>query len=180
MNIIFMGSPEFSIPSFKKILESHHKIIGVVTTPDKKKGRGLKITSPPVKVFADKKKIKTLQPDNLRDPSFISELKKLNADLFIVVAYRILPEEVLNIPPLGIINLHPSYLPKYRGAAPINWAIIKGEKETGISTFLIEKRVDAGKILMRKKVFIGENETAGELSVRLSELGAELLLETIN
>jgi len=175
-----MGSPEFALPSLKNLMNSNHAIIAVITSPDKPKGRGLKIVSTPVKIFADKKKIRIFQPLNLKDPALITELKQLHADLFVVVAFRILPEEILAIPPRGIINLHPSLLPKYRGAAPINWAIIKGEQETGITTFLIEQKVDAGQILLRKKVAIKEEETAGELSERLSEMGADILLETID
>jgi len=180
MRIIFMGSPEFAIPALKRLLESRHEIVAVVTSPDKPKGRGLKVESTPVKILADKKKIRTLQPKSLKDPEFIEKLKQINADLYVVVAFRILPEELLSIPPKGIINLHPSDLPKYRGAAPINWAIINGEKATGITTFLIEKTVDTGQILMKEKASIGEDETAGELSARLAELGADLMLKTID
>jgi len=180
MRIIFMGSPEFAIPALKRLLESRHEIVAVVTSPDKPKGRGLKVESTPVKILADKKKIRILQPKSLKDPEFIEKLKQINADLYVVVAFRILPEELLSIPPKGIINLHPSDLPKYRGAAPINWAIINGEKATGITTFLIEKTVDTGQILMKEKASIGEDETAGELSARLAELGADLMLKTID
>ena len=180
MRIIFMGSPEFALPTLKKLNDSRHEIAAVVTSPDKPKGRGLSVSSTPVKVFANKKKIKTLQPVDLKSPEFIRELKAAEADLYIIVAFRILPEEVLNVPSRGIINLHPSMLPKYRGAAPINWAIINGETETGLTTFLIEKKVDAGQILLQKPVKIGPEETAGELSERLAESGAELIIETID
>jgi methionyl-tRNA formyltransferase len=179
MKIVFMGTPEFSIPSLEVLLKNVYEICAVVTAPDEPKGRGYKLSPPPVKVFALQNNLKVLQPQNLKDPNFINELKKLSPDLIVVVAFRILPKEVFSIPPLGTINVHASLLPKYRGAAPINWAIINGEKETGVTTFFIDEKVDAGNIILQKKIEIGQDETAGELHDKLAKLGAEALLETV-
>jgi methionyl-tRNA formyltransferase len=179
MKIVFMGTPEFSIPSLEVLLKNGYEICAVVTAPDEPKGRGYKLSPPPVKVFALQNNLKVLQPQNLKDPNFINELKKLSPDLIVVVAFRILPKEVFSIPPLGTINVHASLLPKYRGAAPINWAIINGEKETGVTTFFIDEKVDAGNIIFQKKIEIGQDETAGELHDKLAKLGAEALLETV-
>jgi len=179
MKIVFMGTPEFSIPSLEVLLKNGYEICAVVTAPDEPKGRGYKLSPPPVKVFALQNNLKVLQPQNLKDPNFINELKKLSPDLIVVVAFRILPKEVFSIPPLGTINVHASLLPKYRGAAPINWAIINGEKETGVTTFFIDEKVDAGNIILQKKIEIGQDETAGELHDKLAKLGAEALLETV-
>ncbi|MFQ5822924.1 MAG: methionyl-tRNA formyltransferase [bacterium] len=180
MRILFMGTPEFAIPSFKTIMESSHELVGVVTSPDKPVGRGLKIQPTPIKKVALDFNIPILQPIHLKDSEFINQIKSLNAHLFVVVAFRILPLEVFKIPPKGTINLHASLLPKYRGAAPINWAIINGEKETGVTTIYIQEKVDAGDIILQKKAAIGDDETAGELHEKLATIGAELLLETIN
>ncbi|RMD91528.1 MAG: methionyl-tRNA formyltransferase, partial [Calditrichaeota bacterium] len=180
MKIVFMGTPEFAIPSLKKLYESHHEIVGVVTAPDKPVGRGLKLQPPPVKKIAVQYGLPLTQPEDLRAPAFIDWLKQRKADIFVVVAFRILPPEVFTLPPKGTINLHSSLLPKYRGAAPINWAIINGEKETGVTTIYIEEKVDAGDIILQKKVQIGEDETAGELHDRLANLGAEILLKSLN
>jgi methionyl-tRNA formyltransferase len=179
MKIVFMGTPEFSIPSLEVLLKNGYEICAVVTAPDEPKGRGYKLSPPPVKVFALQNNLKVLQPQNLKDPNFINELKKLSPDLIVVVAFRILPKEFFSIPPLGTINVHASLLPKYRGAAPINWAIINGEKETGVTTFFIDEKVDAGNIILQKKIEIGQDETAGELHDKLAKLGAEALLETV-
>jgi methionyl-tRNA formyltransferase len=179
MKIVFMGTPEFSIPSLEVLLKNGYEICAVVTAPDEPKGRGYKLSPPPIKVFALQNNLKVLQPQNLKDPNFINELKKLSPDLIVVVAFRILPKEVFSIPPLGTINVHASLLPKYRGAAPINWAIINGEKETGVTTFFIDEKVDAGNIILQKKIEIGQDETAGELHDKLAKLGAEALLETV-
>jgi methionyl-tRNA formyltransferase len=179
MKIVFMGTPEFSIPSLEVLLKNGYEICAVVTAPDEPKGRGYKLSPPPVKVFALQNNLKVLQPQNLKDPNFINELKKLSPDLIVVVAFKILPKEVFSIPPLGTINVHASLLPKYRGAAPINWAIINGEKETGVTTFFIDEKVDAGNIILQKKIEIGQDETAGELHDKLAKLGAEALLETV-
>jgi len=180
MKIVFMGTPPFAIPSLKKIEKSRHKIVSVVTVPDKPGGRGLKLRYSAVKEYALKSGIRILQPEDVKSPGFIESLKALNADLFVVVAFQILPAEIFEIPPLGTINLHSSLLPKYRGAAPINWAIINGETETGVSTFFINKKVDAGNLLLQRKTPIAIDETAGQLHDRLAIIGADLLLETID
>ncbi len=178
--IIFMGTPDFAVPSLKILLENGYHIVAVITAPDRPAGRGMKISESDVKKFALSKNLKILQPEKLKDPAFITELKSLNADLQIVVAFRMLPEVVWNMPPMGTINLHGSLLPQYRGAAPINWAIINGEKETGVTTFKLKHEIDTGDILLQKKIDIGENESAGELYDRMKEMGAELLLQTID
>jgi methionyl-tRNA formyltransferase len=180
MKIVFMGTPEFAVPSLKILADSSHELVGVVTASDKPVGRGLKIQPTPIKKAALGLGIPILQPLDLKDPDFIKQLKSLNAHLFVVVAFRILPPEVFTLPPAGTINLHASLLPKYRGAAPINWAIINGGKETGLTTIFIQEKVDTGDIILQKKVAIGDEETAGELHDRLASLGAELLLETVN
>ncbi len=178
--IIFMGTPEFAVPSLKKIVDAGYEIAAVITAPDRPAGRGLQPTESVVKKFALSKGLKILQPEKLKNPAFIEELKNLNADLQVVVAFRMLPEEVWNMPPMGTINLHGSLLPQYRGAAPINWAIINGEKETGVTTFKLKHAIDTGDILLREKINIRDDETAGELHDEMMEMGATLLLETIN
>lgn len=175
-----MGTPEFAIPSLEKLCDSHHKVIAVVTGPDKPVGRGLKLSPTPVKRIAEEHGIPVFMPDKLADESFVAQLKRISADLFVVVAFRILPASVYTIPPKGTINLHASLLPYYRGAAPINWAIINGEKETGVTTFFIEEKVDTGEWILQRKVAIKDDETAGELHDKLNEIGAAVLLETIN
>ena len=180
MKILFMGTPEFAVPSLTLIYESAHELVGVVTAPDKPVGRGLKIKPSPIKQKALEFDLQLFQPIDLKDSEFSPEIRKLNPDLFVVVAFRILPPEVFELPPQGTINLHSSLLPKYRGAAPINWAIINGEKETGVTTIMIQQKVDTGDIILQKKVQIGDDETAGELHDKLANLGAELLLESIN
>lgn len=179
MRIVFMGTPEFAIPSLKILLENNYKISAVVTSPDKPKGRGQKLDISPVKKFSMEKNLLVLQPEKLNDPSFLSTLKNISPDLIVVVAFRILPPEVFKLPPLGTFNLHASLLPKYRGAAPINWAIIKGEKETGVTTFFLDEAVDTGNIILQARVPIGENETAGELHDKLAEIGAEIVFHTV-
>lgn len=169
MKIVFMGTPEFAIPSLKALLDNNYNISAVVTAPDEPKGRGYKLTPPPVKVFALENNLRVIQPESLRDENFINELKNLSPDLIVVVAFRILPPEVFKIPPLGTINVHASLLPRYRGAAPINWAIINGEKETGITTFFINEKVDTGDIILQKKIPIDPDETAGELHDKLAK-----------
>jgi methionyl-tRNA formyltransferase len=178
MKIVFMGTPEFAVASLKSLLNSEHEIAGVITAPDRPAGRGKKIKSSPIKLFALSSGLKVMQPTNLKNDDFINELKELNADLFVVVAFRMLPELVWSLPPKGCINLHASLLPNYRGAAPINWAIINGEKITGITTFFIEKEIDTGKIIMQKEILI-ENKNLGELHDELMIKGAELLIKTI-
>lgn len=178
-----MGTAEFAVPCLKKVYESPHKVVAVVTAPDLPRGRGQKVSFTPVKEFAVQHNIDIIQPGvekgSLRDPQFIEQLKTYDADLFLVVAFRILPPEVFELPPLGSINLHGSLLPKLRGAAPINWAIIRGENETGVTTFFIQIKVDTGNMILQKSLSIGEDETAGEVHDRLSALGAEALLETV-
>ena len=180
MRIVFMGTPEFAVPTLNALSESQHEIVSVVTAPDKKTGRGLKMTSSPVKLRALKLDIPVLQPELLDDNAFVDDLSSCMPDCIVVVAFRILPLKVFKIPPRGTINLHASLLPLYRGAAPINWAIIRGEKETGITTFLIDKNVDTGQILLQKTYPIGPEETAGELAQKLSVGGAELIISTLH
>lgn len=181
LRIIFMGTPEFAVPSLSKILHSRHKIVGIVTQPDRPRGRGRKLSPTPVKQFALENNLQPIfQPENLKDPEFIGNLKALPADVFVVVAFRILPEAVYTIPPKGTVNLHPSLLPKYRGAAPIPWTIINGEKVTGVTTIFIQKEIDAGNILLQKEEPVYEEDTAGSLHDRLAAMGAEVLLETLN
>lgn len=177
--IVFMGTPEFSVTILDEMLKNEFNVIGVVTAPDKPAGRGQKLSESDVKKYAIEKNLKIFQPANLKDELFIRELKALEADLFVVVAFRMLPEIVWAMPPKGTINLHASILPNYRGAAPINWAIINGEKQSGVTTFFIEKEIDTGKIIERTYLDIGENETVGELHDRLMLLGAKITCETI-
>jgi len=180
MKIVFMGTPEFAIPSLEKLHHSNHEMVGVVTGRDKPVGRGLKLKPTPVKRMAQEWNIPILTPEKLSGEIFIDELKQLSADIFVVVAFQILPVAVFTIPQMGTINLHASLLPKYRGAAPINWAIINSEKETGVTTFFIEQKVDTGEWIMQRKIPIGDEETAGELHDRLCQVGADVLLESIN
>lgn len=174
-----MGTPEFAIPSLGILLEHGYNIVSVVTAPDKPQGRGQKVAAPPIKEFALQRSIPLLQPEKLKAPDFISAVARLQPDLIVVVAFRILPPEVFTIPRLGAFNLHASLLPKYRGAAPINWAIIGGEEETGVTTFLLQEKVDTGSILLQARVRIGPDETAGELHDRLADLGAQVVLQTV-
>jgi methionyl-tRNA formyltransferase len=179
MRIVFMGTPDFAVPSLEILVKNNYNVVGVVTVPDKPAGRGQQIQESAVKKFAVENGIKVLQPSKLKDPHFISELKSLNADLQIVVAFRMLPEEVWNMPKLGTYNLHGSLLPKYRGAAPINWAIINGEKESGVTTFKLKHEIDTGNILYQEKVPISEFTTAGDLHDELMKAGADLILKTV-
>lgn len=175
-----MGTPEFAVPSLDKLLQAGYNIVGVITAPDKPAGRGMHLTQSAVKKYALSKNLKILQPEKLKSPDFLEELKALHADLQIVVAFRMLPEVVWSMPPMGTVNLHASLLPQYRGAAPINWAIIKGEKETGVTTFKLKHEIDTGNILLQQKIIIREDETAGELHDRMKEIGADLLLKTVD
>ena len=179
MRIIFMGTPRFATVSLNRLFQVNADIVAVVTVPDKPAGRGLHLHASPVKDLALQNGLPVLQPEDLKNPGFISVLKSFRPDLIAVVAFRILPEEVFTLSPLGTINLHASLLPKYRGAAPINWAIINGETETGLTTFFIRKAVDTGNIIDTMKVEIGPQMTAGELHDILAEKGADLLLKTI-
>jgi methionyl-tRNA formyltransferase len=176
---IFFGTPEFAAHILRDLVAKDATIIAAVTTPDKPQGRGMALHPSAVKQVAKELGIPVLTPTKHRDPEFLESLQKLDADIFIVVAYKILPKEVFTIPKLGAFNIHASLLPKYRGAAPINWAIMRGEKETGITTFLLDEKVDTGKILLAKSIPIGPDETAGELHDRLMLLGSEVCLETL-
>lgn len=179
LRIVFMGTPDFAVPSLEMLVENGYNVVGVITAPDKPAGRGKKLTESAVKKFAIKNNLKILQPEKLRNPEFIEELKSLNADLQIVVAFRMLPEVVWNMPRLGTFNLHASLLPQYRGAAPLNWAIINGETKTGVTTFLLSHEIDTGKILFRQETKIGKNDTVGDIHDRLKITGAELVLKTV-
>lgn len=177
--IIFMGTPEFAVASLDALVQAGCNIIAVITAPDKPAGRGMKLTESAVKKYAVEKQLPVLQPVKLKDPSFLAELKSLQADLQIVVAFRMLPEVVWDMPPMGTINLHGSLLPQYRGAAPINWAVINGEKETGVTTFKLQHEIDTGNILLQNSFPIGEDETAGEVHDKMKEIGAQLLVKTV-
>jgi methionyl-tRNA formyltransferase len=175
-----MGTPSFAVKTLETILDSHHQVVGVVTAMDKPAGRGKKIKESDVSIFSKARKLNVLQPENLKDEQFVAQLESLKADLFVVVAFRMLPKVIWAMPPKGTINLHASLLPALRGAAPINWAIMNGLKETGVTTFYINEVIDTGKIIDQRKVSIGENMNCGELHDVLKNEGAELLLETIN
>ena len=190
VKIVYMGTPEFAVAPLKALLMAGYEVVGVVTVPDRQKGRGLHFEASDVKKFVleynsslspDSKNapIPILQPEKLRDENFLSELKSLRADLFIVVAFRMLPECVWQMPPLGTFNLHASLLPKFRGAAPINWAIIKGEKQTGVTTFLIDNKIDTGEILLQRSCAIEPEENVGTLHDKLLSMGASLVVETV-
>ena len=175
-----MGTPAFAISPLEQILESEDKVVAVITAPDRKSGRGKKLTPSPIKVFCEENDLPVLQPPNLKDPALITQLRELAPDVMVVVAFRMLPKEVWSIPPNGTFNLHASLLPKYRGAAPIHWAIINGEQQTGVTTFFINEQIDTGEIIAQKSLSIGLDENTGQLSNRLEELGATLTLETID
>jgi methionyl-tRNA formyltransferase len=179
MRIVFMGTPDFAVASLEKIIESGQNVLAVVTAPDRPAGRGQKLMPSAVKEAALKHNIPVLQPEKLKSEEFIAELKNINADMFVVVAFRMLPEIVWNMPKYGTINLHGSLLPQYRGAAPINWAVINGEKETGVTTFFITHEIDTGNILEHRKISISEKDNAGTIHDQLMIVGAELLAETI-
>lgn len=179
MKIIFMGTPQFAVASLEQLLQNGYNIVGVITVPDKPAGRGQQVQQSAVKKYALEKGLNILQPEKLKDESFLNQLHELKADLQIVVAFRMLPEVVWNMPPLGTINLHGSLLPQYRGAAPVNWAVINGEKETGVSTFFLQQEIDTGEIIFQERVSIADNETAGELHDKLMDIGAQLVLKTV-
>jgi len=174
-----MGTPEFAVASLDAILRAGYNVVAVITAPDKPAGRGMQLTESAVKKYARAKNLPILQPEKLKAPAFIDELRGYAADLQIVVAFRMLPEVVWNMPPMGTVNLHGSLLPQYRGAAPINWAVINGETETGVTTFKLQHNIDTGNILLQEKFAIGPDETAGELHDRMKEIGARLLVRTI-
>ncbi|MGO9481541.1 MAG: methionyl-tRNA formyltransferase [Candidatus Kryptoniota bacterium] len=179
MKIVFMGTPEFAVPSLQGVVKAGYEIAAVVTNQDERQGRGLNISAPAIKTAAIELGLPVLQVSSLKNADIESQLKKIDPDLMVVVAFRILPKEIFTIPRMGTFNLHASLLPKYRGAAPINWAIINGEQKTGVTTFFLDEKVDTGKIILQKETSIGENETAGEVAQRLSMLGAGLVVETI-
>jgi len=178
-SIIFMGTPDFAVKSLDAIIRNNYNVKAVITAPDKKAGRGKKINCSEVKKYALEKNLKLLQPHNLKDENFITELKSTKADLFVVVAFRMLPKIVWEIPKFGTINLHASLLPQLRGAAPIHWAIIKGLQSTGVSTFFINEKIDYGNIIEQREVEIGDTENTGNLYQRLKEIGSELILTTL-
>ena len=180
MNIVFMGTPDFAVASLHAIREAGHHVVGVVTVPDRQTGRGLKVTYSPVKQYALDHGLPLLQPERLRDPQFQSDLQAWGADLFVVVAFRMLPESVWAMPPKGTFNLHASLLPQYRGAAPINWAIINGEHETGVTTFLLNHHIDEGSILLQESTPITPDDNAGTLHDRLAAIGSRLVVRTID
>lgn len=179
LRIVFFGTPDFAVASLKALVEAGANIAGVVTAPDKPAGRGMQLQASAVKQYATEHNLPVLQPEKLKNPEFVQELKNINADLHIVVAFRMLPEVVWNMPPLGTVNVHASLLPQYRGAAPINWAIINGETETGVTTFRLKHEIDTGNILMQQKVAILPEDNIGSLYQKLMEEGGKLLVATV-
>ncbi|MCK9426021.1 MAG: methionyl-tRNA formyltransferase [Ignavibacteriaceae bacterium] len=179
MKIIFFGTPDFAIPSLQTILDHQHDVVAIVTAPDKPRGRGKQVTFTPIKEFALAHSIKVLQPEAFNDATFIEQLKNLEADLFVVVAFRILPKEIYSMPKFGSFNLHGSLLPKFRGAAPIQWALIKGEKKTGVTTFALAEKVDTGNVYLKKEIPIDDEDDFGSLHDKLSLLGSLAVAETI-
>lgn len=179
MRIVFFGTPQFAVASLEAIIKNHFDVVAVVTAPDKPAGRGMKLQESPVKTFALQHNIPVLQPVKLKDPAFQEELRNFKPDLGVVIAFRMLPESVWNMPKLGTINLHASLLPDYRGAAPINWAIINGESETGVTTFFLKHEIDTGDIIARSSFKISDNMNAGELHDNLMIQGADLMIKTL-
>lgn len=179
MKIVYMGTPEFAVTCGEALRKRGYDIAAVVTVPDKQQGRGMHMQPSPVKIWAQEHNLPVLQPEKLKDPQFIEQLRSLAPDLIVVVAFRILPKEIFTLPKFGAFNLHGSLLPKYRGAAPIQWAIINGDKETGVTTFFLQEKVDTGNMILQEKLAIGENETFGELYARLAALGADAIVRTV-
>lgn len=179
LRLVFMGTPDFAVASLQRLLDADCAVVAVVTAPDRPSGRGLQLTPSPVKKVAEAAGLPVLQPEKLRDPAFLEQLASYRADLFVVVAFRMLPEVVWSMPTVGTFNLHGSLLPQYRGAAPINWAIINGETETGVTTFFIEKEIDTGQMILQDREPIHPDDTAGTLHDRLMERGANLVLKTV-
>jgi methionyl-tRNA formyltransferase len=179
LRIVFMGTPEFAVASLDKLVQAGCNIVGVITAPDKPGGRGMELQQSDLKKYAVQHNLNILQPEKLKNPDFLAILKALQADVQVVVAFRMLPEVVWNMPPMGTINVHGSLLPQYRGAAPINWAIINGEKETGVTTFKLQQEIDTGNILLQQRLAIGDDETVGEVHDRMKIAGANLLLKTM-
>ncbi|NML55872.1 methionyl-tRNA formyltransferase [Chryseobacterium cheonjiense] len=180
LKVVFLGTPEFAKTSLEAIHNSHHKVVGVVTVADKASGRGQKVNQSPVKIFAAENNIPVFQPEKLRNPEFLNELRKLDADVFVVVAFRMMPKVLFEMPKMGTFNLHASLLPDYRGAAPINYAVINGEKKTGATTFFINEKIDEGNILLQEELPILPDENAGSLHDRLMEMGAKLVVKTLD
>lgn len=180
IRIVFMGTPDFAVESLKALVDHGYNVVGVITAPDKPAGRGRQLSESAVKKFAVERNLKVLQPEKLKNPEFIAELESLKADLQIVVAFRMLPEIVWNMPPMGTFNLHASLLPQYRGAAPLNWAVINGETETGVTTFLLSHEIDTGRIIFQEKVAIGANDTVGDLHDCMMAIGAKMVLKTVD
>ena len=180
LKICFMGTPVFAVSSLAKINNSNHEIVGVVTAVDKPAGRGRKLNESDVKKYAVQNELPVYQPSNLKSDAFLNQLKEMNPDVIVVVAFRMLPKTVWDFPKFGTFNLHASLLPKYRGAAPIHWAIINGEKETGVSTFFIDEKIDTGQIILKKEEAISKDETVGSLYTKLMHIGAELVIETLD
>lgn len=180
LRIVFMGTPDFAVASLKALVEGGYNVVGVITAPDKPAGRGKQLSESAVKKYAVANNLFLMQPEKLKNPEFLAALQSLNADLQVVVAFRMLPEVVWNMPRLGTFNLHGSLLPQYRGAAPLNWAVINGETKTGVTTFLLDHEIDTGKVLFKYETEIGENETVGDIHDRLMEAGAGLVLKTVD
>jgi methionyl-tRNA formyltransferase len=180
LKVVFLGTPEFAKTSLEAIHQSHHEVVGVVTVADKASGRGQKISQSPVKIYAAENNLPVFQPEKLRNPEFLEELRKLDADVFVVVAFRMMPKVLFEMPKIGTFNLHASLLPDYRGAAPINYAVINGEEKTGATTFFINEKIDEGNILLQEELTILPDENAGSLHDRLMEMGAELVVRTLD
>ena len=179
LRIVFLGTPDFAVAALDALVSTGYNIVGVITAPDKPGGRGMQLQQSAVKKYAVENELRILQPEKLKNPQFLEELRTLNANLQVVVAFRMLPELVWNMPPMGTINVHGSLLPQYRGAAPINWAIINGENKTGVTTFKLKHEIDTGDILLQEAIAIDEEETAGELHDRMKDIGAQLLVRTV-
>ncbi|MCD9856264.1 methionyl-tRNA formyltransferase [Epilithonimonas sp. JDS] len=180
LNVVFFGTPDFAKASLEAIFKSHHKVVGVVTAADKASGRGMKLTPSPVKVFAEENGLHLFQPEKLRNPEFLEAIQKLNADVFVVVAFRMMPQVLFSIPRLGTFNLHASLLPDYRGAAPINYAVINGETKTGVTTFFINEKIDEGSILLQAETDVLPEDNAGTLHDKLMNIGSELIIKTLD
>lgn len=180
LRIVFMGTPDFAVASLRALVDGGYNVVGVITAPDKPAGRGKKLHESAVKKYSIENGLNVLQPEKLKNADFLNELKKLQAELQVVVAFRMLPEVVWNMPKLGTFNLHGSLLPQYRGAAPLNWAVINGEPKTGVTTFLLDQKIDTGKIIFKKEITIDENDTVGDIHDGLMEIGAKLVVETVD
>ncbi len=180
LKVVFLGTPEFAKTALEAIHQSHHDVVGVVTATDKASGRGQKVNASPVKIYAEEQGLKLFQPEKLRNPEFLEDIKSLNADVFVVVAFRMMPQMLFSIPPMGTFNLHASLLPDYRGAAPINFAIINGETKSGATTFFINEKIDEGNILLQEEIDILPEDNAGSLHDKLMVMGAELIVKTLD